>query len=114
MGSFVASTASKRAPALGCYGELYIAARCGPTGRENWFVKAVDQGQDGALDFTGFHAAFMAPFATPRQTEHRVDSGEAMSALQRLRDAFDRMDHVFSKRPAMALATICDSHRWRL
>ena len=28
--------------------------------------------------------------------------------------AFDRMDHVFSKRPAMALATICDSHRWRL
>ena len=28
-----------------------------------------------------------------------------MSALQRLRDAFDRMDHVFSKRPAMALAT---------
>jgi hypothetical protein len=37
-----------------------------------------------------------------------------MSALQRLRDAFDRMDHVFSKRPAMALATICDSHRWRL
>ena len=37
-----------------------------------------------------------------------------MSALQRLRDAFDRMDQVFSKRPAMALATICDSHRWRL
>jgi uncharacterized OsmC-like protein len=28
-----------------------------------------------------------------------------MSALQRLRDAFDRMDHVFSKRPAMALVT---------
>ncbi|MEO7337946.1 MAG: hypothetical protein ABIV63_15335 [Caldimonas sp.] len=79
--------------------------------RESWFVKAVDQGQGGALDFTGFHAAFMAPLATPRQTEHRVDSGEAMNALQRLRDAFDRMDHVFSKRPAMALATICESHR---
>nr|WP_316643119.1 OsmC family protein [uncultured Roseateles sp.] len=28
-----------------------------------------------------------------------------MSTLQRLRDAFDRMEHVFSKRPAMALAT---------
>ncbi len=28
-----------------------------------------------------------------------------MSTSQRLRDAFDRMDHVFSKRPAMALAT---------
>lgn len=28
-----------------------------------------------------------------------------MSTLQRLRDAFDRMEHVFNKRPAMALAT---------
>lgn len=28
-----------------------------------------------------------------------------MTTLQALRDAFDRMDHVFSKRPAMALAT---------
>ena len=91
-----------------------LPPRCGRTGRENWFVKAVDQGQDGALDFTGFHSKFMAPFATPRQTEHRVGSGEVMSALQCLRDAFDRMDHVLSKRPTVALVTICDSHSWRL
>lgn len=28
-----------------------------------------------------------------------------MNTSQRLRDAFDRMDHVFSKRPTMALVT---------
>ena len=28
-----------------------------------------------------------------------------MSSTQRIRDAFDRMQHVFAKRPAVALAT---------
>ena len=72
------------------------------------------KGRTGALDFTGFHSVVIAPFATPRQTEHRIGSREVMSALQCLRDAFDRMDHVLSKRPAVALVTICDSHSWRL